>query len=63
MWRYPGPSYPDHSFSAELADAKIDTQVRRILTHRVIRHSGSSPVTLRDGVASDERLVPDLPRG
>jgi hypothetical protein len=28
MWRYPGPSCPNRSFSAELADAEVDTQVR-----------------------------------
>jgi hypothetical protein len=28
MWVYPGPSYPDHSFSAELDDLEINTQKR-----------------------------------
>jgi hypothetical protein len=31
MWSYPGPSCPDRSFSAVLADAEVDTQVQRIL--------------------------------
>jgi hypothetical protein len=31
MWMYPGPSCPDRSFSTELDDAEIDTQIWRIL--------------------------------
>jgi hypothetical protein len=52
MWRYSGPSCPDRSFSAELADAEVDTRVRRILALGVNRHSVSDPVPLRDGVVS-----------
>jgi hypothetical protein len=52
MWRYPGPSCPNRSFSAELIDAEFDTQVRKILALGVNRHSGSSLIPLRDGVVS-----------
>jgi hypothetical protein len=52
MWMYLGPSYPDHSFFAELGNAEIDIQVRRILVHRVHQNSGSSPIPLREGVIS-----------
>jgi hypothetical protein len=52
MWRYPGPSCPNRSFSAELIDAEVDTQVRKILALGVNRHSGSSLIPLRDGVVS-----------
>jgi hypothetical protein len=52
MWRYPGPSCPNCSFSAELIDAEFDTQVRKILALGVNRHSGSSLIPLRDGVVS-----------
>jgi hypothetical protein len=31
IWRYLGPSCPDRSFLNELADAEVDTWVRRIL--------------------------------
>jgi hypothetical protein len=31
MWRYSGLSCPDHPFSAELVNAEVDSQVRRIL--------------------------------
>jgi hypothetical protein len=50
MWRYLGPNYPNLSFSAELTDVEVDTQVRSILALRVNQHSGFSPVPLRDGV-------------
>jgi hypothetical protein len=52
MWRYLGPSCPDRHFSTELADAEVDTWVRRILALEVSRRSDSDPVPLRDGVAS-----------
>jgi hypothetical protein len=35
MWRYSGPSYPDRTFSAKLADVEVDTRVQRILALRV----------------------------
>jgi hypothetical protein len=50
MWSYPGPSCPNHSFSAELVDEEVDTRVQRILVLRVNQHS--SPVPLWDGVVS-----------
>jgi hypothetical protein len=52
MWRYPRPSCPDCSFSAELVDAEVDTRVQRILALGVNRYSSSSPVPLWDGVAN-----------
>jgi hypothetical protein len=52
MWWYLGTSCSDRLFSAELVDVEVDTWVRRILALRVIRRSGSSPVPLRDEVAS-----------
>jgi hypothetical protein len=52
MWRYTGPSYPDHSFSTELADVEVDTRVRRILALGVNQHSSSGPVHLRHEVVS-----------
>jgi hypothetical protein len=52
MWRYSGPSYPDRTFSAKLANVEVDTRVQRILALRVNRHSGSDPDPLRDGVVS-----------
>jgi hypothetical protein len=50
MWRYPGPSYPNRSFSVELAGAKVDFLVRRILGLDAHRHSSSGPIPFRDGV-------------
>jgi hypothetical protein len=52
MWKYSGPSCPDRSFSAELADVEVDTWVQRILALGVNQHSNSGPVPLRDGVVS-----------
>jgi hypothetical protein len=52
MRMYPGPSCPDRSFSAELADLEIDAQIRRILVHRVNRNSGPSLTPLREGTIS-----------
>jgi hypothetical protein len=52
MWRYPGPSCSDHSFSAELDDKEIDTQVRMILALRVHQSSGPFPIPLVEGVIS-----------
>jgi hypothetical protein len=33
MWMYPGLSCPNRSFSAELDDVEINTQIRGILVH------------------------------
>jgi hypothetical protein len=41
---------PNRSFLAELMNAEVDTQVRKILALGVNRHSGFGPVPLRDGV-------------
>jgi hypothetical protein len=50
MWRYPWPSCPDRSFSAELVGAEVDSWVRRILALKAHQHFGSGPIPLRDGV-------------
>jgi hypothetical protein len=56
MWMYPGLSYPDRSFSAELDSAEINTQIRRIPVHGANQDSGPSPspspIHLREGVIS-----------
>jgi hypothetical protein len=52
MWRYPGPSCPNCSFSAELENMKVDTWVQGIHALRINRRSSSSPVSSRDWVTS-----------
>jgi hypothetical protein len=52
MWRYLGPGCPDRSFQAELGDARVDTNVLRILALGVNRCTGLGPVSLREGVIS-----------
>jgi hypothetical protein len=52
MWRYPGPSCPDRSFSAELVGAEVDSQLQKILALGAHRHSSSGLIPLRDGVIS-----------
>jgi hypothetical protein len=49
MCMYPGPSFPNRSFSAELDDAEIDAWIRRILVYKVNQNSGPSPVPQREG--------------
>jgi hypothetical protein len=52
MWRYPGPSCPDHFFLAKLADVEIDTRVRRVIALEVHQSSNPYLIPLREGVVS-----------
>jgi hypothetical protein len=52
MWRYLGPSCLDRSFTDQLMDVEVGTQVQRILALGLNRCFGSRPVPLRDRVAS-----------
>jgi hypothetical protein len=50
MWLYLGLSCPDHPFSNELGDMKINTQKHSVLAHGVILNLGPNPTPLREGV-------------
>jgi hypothetical protein len=50
MWMYPGPSFPDRSFSTKLDNADIDIRVQRILALRAHWNSGPNLIPLREGV-------------
>jgi hypothetical protein len=43
MWLYPGPSDPDRSFSEELSDGEINTQILKVLDHGVNLNPRASP--------------------
>jgi hypothetical protein len=47
MWMYLGPSCPDHSFSEELGDMEINTQICWVLAHGVVLNLGRSLGPLR----------------
>jgi hypothetical protein len=50
-WMYPGPSCPDHPFSIELYDTKINTwRGEGVLAHGANQNIGSGPIPLREGV-------------
>jgi hypothetical protein len=50
MWMYPGPSCPIHSFSIELDDTEINTQIRGIPAHGADLSFGFGLIPLREGV-------------
>jgi hypothetical protein len=52
MCRYLGPGCPDWAFQAELGDAGVDTHVQGILALKLNRRTGSSSISLREGVVS-----------
>jgi hypothetical protein len=52
MCRYLGPGCPDWAFQAELGDAGVDTHVHGILALKLNQRTGSSSVSLREGVVS-----------
>jgi hypothetical protein len=52
MWRYPGPSCPDRSFSTELMDMKVNARVRKLIALGACRPSAPSTASLREGVGS-----------
>jgi hypothetical protein len=52
MWRYPGPSHADHSFSTELMDIEVDARVRKVLALGARQPSTPSMASLREGVDS-----------
>jgi hypothetical protein len=51
MLLYLGPSCSDHSFTAKLDDAEINTRIRRVLALRAHRNYGPSLIPLGEGVA------------
>jgi hypothetical protein len=50
MWLYLGLSCPDHPFSEDLGDLKINTQIHKVLDHRADLNPGTAPAPLREGV-------------
>jgi hypothetical protein len=52
MWMYPRPSCPDHPFSEELGDAKINIWIHKVLVHGADLNVGVDPAPLREGVDS-----------
>jgi hypothetical protein len=50
MWLYLSLSCPDHPFSNELGDTKINTRKHSVLAHGVILNLGPNPTPLREGV-------------
>jgi hypothetical protein len=52
MWMYLGLSCPDCSFSTELDDAQINTQIRGILVYGANQNPDPSPIPLRGAVIS-----------
>jgi hypothetical protein len=52
MLRYPGPGYPDCSFSAELMDMEVEAWVQKLLALGVRQPSTPGPASLREGVDS-----------
>jgi hypothetical protein len=52
MWMYPGPSCPDHSFSAELDNVEINARIHGILVYGANQNPSPSRIPLRGGVVS-----------
>jgi hypothetical protein len=52
MWMYPGPSCPNHRFSAESDDTEINTRIRGVLAHGIDPNFCSGLVSLKEGVNS-----------
>jgi hypothetical protein len=52
IWMYPGPSFPDRPFSAELDGMKVNTWIwgGGVLAHGAEQNFGSDPVPLGEGV-------------
>jgi hypothetical protein len=60
IWTYPGPSCPDHFFSAELDGTKINTLIRGMLVHGADQNSSPSSVPLREVDVSPWRVCLSL---
>jgi hypothetical protein len=50
MWMYPRSSGPNRSFSEELDDMEINSQIHKVLPYGAILNLGTGPVPLREGV-------------
>jgi hypothetical protein len=57
-WMHPGPSCPDHLFSAELGDTEINTQIRGVIAPGANLSLGFGPVALRERVDSSWVSLP-----
>jgi hypothetical protein len=57
MWLCQGPSCLDCSFSKELSEVEINTQIHKVLDHGANLNPGAGPAPLREGVPNTKIIL------